>query len=78
MFDHWDHTVQDGNDTETNVVVVALCVGVALVAAIRAILGRAPTSSTDRFTTLKAKHPAPWRTLTPLTPDIRPPTILRV
>ena len=33
MFDDWDHTYQDGNDTETNVVVVALCVGVALAVA---------------------------------------------
>ena len=30
MFDQWDHTYQDGNDTEANVVVAALCVGVAL------------------------------------------------
>jgi len=28
MFDQWDHTLQDGNDTEINLVVVALCVGV--------------------------------------------------
>jgi hypothetical protein len=30
MFDQWDHTYQDGNDTEANVVIVALCFGVAL------------------------------------------------
>ena len=24
MFDHWDHTAQDGNDTEANLVVVAV------------------------------------------------------
>jgi len=29
MFDHWDHTVQTGSDTEYALVVVALCVGVA-------------------------------------------------
>lgn len=29
MFDQWDHTPQDGNDTEANVVVAALCAGVA-------------------------------------------------
>ena len=33
MCDQWDHTYQDGNDTETNVVVAALCVGLALSAA---------------------------------------------
>jgi hypothetical protein len=29
-FDSWDHTLTDGNDTEANVVLVALCVGLAL------------------------------------------------
>jgi hypothetical protein len=28
-FDRWDHTLQDGNDTEADVVIVALCVGLA-------------------------------------------------
>ena len=31
MFDQWDHTLQDGNDTEANVVIAALCVGIAVV-----------------------------------------------
>jgi hypothetical protein len=30
MFDQWDHSLQDGNDTEANVVVAALCIGVAM------------------------------------------------
>jgi hypothetical protein len=29
MFDHWDHTVQTGNDTEYALVVLAFCVGAA-------------------------------------------------
>ena len=29
MFDHWDHTLQTGNDTEYTLVILALCVGVA-------------------------------------------------
>jgi hypothetical protein len=29
LFDHWDHTVQTGNDTEYALVAVGLCVGVA-------------------------------------------------
>ncbi len=29
VFDHWDHTMQTGNDTEYGLVVLALCVGVA-------------------------------------------------
>jgi hypothetical protein len=30
LFDDWDATFQDGNDTEAHAVVVALCIGVAL------------------------------------------------
>jgi hypothetical protein len=33
MFDRWDHTLQDGNDTEANAVVIALCVGVTFAVA---------------------------------------------
>jgi hypothetical protein len=29
MFDHWDHTLQTGNDTEYTLVALALCVGAA-------------------------------------------------
>src|SRR5260370_18620176 len=29
MFDHWDHTIQTGHDTEYALVVLALCVGAA-------------------------------------------------
>src|SRR5262245_32129460 len=32
-FDTWDNTLSDGNDTEANVVIAALCVGLALSAA---------------------------------------------
>jgi hypothetical protein len=38
LFDRWDHTVQTGNDTEYNFVVVGLCVGVAYAFA-RFVLG---------------------------------------
>jgi hypothetical protein len=30
LFDHWDQTAQDGNDTEANAVIAALCVGLAI------------------------------------------------
>src|SRR5258708_7088912 len=29
LFDHWDHTIQTGNDTEYALVVLGLCVGAA-------------------------------------------------
>ena len=32
MFDHWDHTLQTGSDTEYAFVILGLCVGVAYVA----------------------------------------------
>ncbi len=38
LFDHWDHTVRTGNDTEYNFVLLGLCVGVAYAFA-RFILG---------------------------------------
>jgi len=31
--DSWDHTLSDGNDTEADVVIAALCVGLAFSAA---------------------------------------------
>src|ERR1700732_2510589 len=61
MFDQWDRTLEDGNDTEFNLVVVALCVGVgfsvagALVARVRASSnrqGRSVLTSESTLTTL--------------------------
>jgi hypothetical protein len=40
MFDQWDHTLQDGNDTEANVVVAALCIGVAMAIGTIVVIGR--------------------------------------
>lgn len=42
-FARWDHTLSDGDDVETNLVLVALCVGLAL-----------STSATIVFTMLRA------------------------
>lgn len=36
-FDRWDDTLRDGNDTEANLVIAALCVGFALLA-VRAVV----------------------------------------
>lgn len=48
MFDQWDHTLQDGNDTEASVVVVALCIGMGLsFAGIVAARIRAMSSHSD-------------------------------
>ena len=40
MFDQWDHSLQDGNDTETNVVVAGLCIGVAMAIGTIAVVAR--------------------------------------
>jgi hypothetical protein len=79
MFDQWDRTLDDGNDTEINLVVVALCVGVsfsvagALIARLRASAnrrGRGALTSQSILTTLLTFA-------TPI-PNSRPPTPLRV
>ncbi len=33
MFDHWDHTAKTGKDTESALVIVALCAGTAMLLA---------------------------------------------
>jgi hypothetical protein len=40
MFDRWDHTLQDGNDTEADAVIAALCVGVACASGTIVVVGR--------------------------------------
>ena len=80
MFDRWDHTFQDGNDTEANVVVVALCVGAALsvarilVTRIRALAAHVPGDIVFACAPVRLKTPF---FLIPF-PTASPPTPLRV
>jgi len=80
-FDQWDQTLQDGTDTEANLVVVALCVGLALSVA-EIILARVRSlSCTHQFSPRRAgcvaaRFAASW-SLSPI-PTSRPPTVLRV
>jgi hypothetical protein len=80
MFDQWDHTFQDGNDTEANVVVVALCVGAALsvarilVTRIRALSAHVVGDIVFACAPVRLKTPF---FLIPL-PTASPPTPLRV
>ena len=79
MFDQWDHTLQDGNDTEASVIIVALCVGVALsVAGILIARIRAMSSRSD----LHSSAPASVRVAAPPLripiPTTSPPIPLRV
>jgi hypothetical protein len=79
LFDHWDQTAQDGNDTEANVVIAALCVGLALsvagivVARIRAISLR---SQLHIRVAVRVRFAAPAFAI-PI-PTSSPPTPLRV
>jgi hypothetical protein len=81
-FDTWDHTAQDGNDTEANVVVAALCVGLALSAAATIVISRIRAIAIDRRSRLTlpasfARFDALYLTV-PLARSNPPPTALRI
>jgi len=80
MFDRWDDTVQDGNDTEANVVVAALCIGVAFATGTIVVVNRirslCSTSATRLIVPRIVVHDIA-SVLLP-TPTTGPPTILRV
>ncbi len=48
IFDHWDNTLQTGNDTEYTFVVLALCVGVVYALA-RLIVAFCPNLSPTKY-----------------------------
>jgi hypothetical protein len=80
MFDRWDQTLQDGNDTEANVVVVALCVGVTFAIGPIVVVNRIRGLSSTSVMRVVVSHVAPREIasfLGPL-PTSSPPTILRV
>jgi hypothetical protein len=80
LFDEWDPTFQDGNDTEAQAVVIALCVGVVLAIGTIAVVAhiRALASNFCLFATVVTVI---WSSVTWLpapTPTTSPPTPLRV
>ena len=80
MLDQWDHTYQDGNDTEANVVVAALCIGVAIAIGTIVVVERIRAqASASRFFAIARPGLSFGRSLlaSPIaTPS--PPTTLRV
>jgi hypothetical protein len=79
MFDRWDHTLQDNNDTEANVVIAALCVGVALsVAGVVVARVRAIASDSDVHVYASAPVRLTTAVVVPPDPASSPPTPLRV
>ena len=80
MFDRWDQTFKDGNDTEANAVVAALCVGVAFAIGTIVIAGRIralSSTSAGRVITTRAVVHDVASALVPV-PTSSPPTVLRV
>jgi hypothetical protein len=80
MFDSWDDTQNSGNDTEANVVVVALCVGVAFAVGSVVVASRIRAVSSTPARRRDASHVV-VRALIALpvpVPTTSPPAILRV
>jgi hypothetical protein len=79
MFDQWDRTLQDGNDTEINLVVVALCVGVAFAVG-GAIIARVRSSAhaPAGFILIPQSVIAALPTFAAPIPNSSPPTALRI
>lgn len=79
-FDSWDQTVKDGNDTEANVVIAALCIGCAFAVSPIMVTGRiralSSTAAGRVIVTRTALHDLTSR-LAPV-PTSSPPTVLRV
>jgi hypothetical protein len=80
MFDSWDQTLKDGNDTEANVAVAALCIGVAFAIGTMVVANRIralSSTSAGRIVVSRAFVHALAPVLAPL-PTSSPPTVLRV
>jgi hypothetical protein len=80
MFDQWDHTLQDGNDTEANVAVAALCIGVGFAIGTIVVVTRirALSSSSRVLTLAPATIWFPATSSAPPIPTGSPPIPLRV
>lgn len=79
MFDQWDRTLQDGNDTEINLVIAALCVGVAcsVAGAIIACV-RLSAHAGGAFVHVLESLIASLLTVAAPLPNSSPPTALRI
>ena len=80
LFDSWDQSLQSGNDTEANVAVVVLCIGVAFAIGTVVIAGRIRTLSSTSAGRVIARRVVVRDVASALAPvpTVSPPTILRV
>jgi len=76
VFDHWDHTLQTGNDVEYTATIIALVVGTALILAHVAVTMVQPCRA--QYFSLSYSKSEPTHSL--LVPGITasPPTALRI
>ena len=79
MFDQWDRTAQDGNDTESNLVIVAVCIGIGFVAAAAMLRRVCPLTTGFLIARPQVSFP-PLRELCFIlpTPNGSPPLALRI
>ena len=80
IFDSWDHTAQDGNDTEANVGLAALCIGVAFAIGTIVVVNRIRSLSSTSVSRLIVPRMVVHNLASVLlpTPTSSPPTILRI
>ena len=80
LFDSWDQTLQTGNDTEANVAVVALCIGVAFAIGTIVVINRIRVLASASARRVVLSLAPPRRTASFLTsaPTVSPPATLRV
>ena len=80
LFDGWDQTLQTGSDTEANVAVVALCIGVAFAVGTIVIVNRIRALASLSARRVVLSRPAPRGITSVLrpAPTVSPPAILRV
>lgn len=80
MFDRWDQTSRDGNDTEVNVLVVVLCVGLAFATGTIAVVNHIRAVSSRSARCAADSRPVFHRVafLVPPRPTSSPPTVLRI
>ena len=81
MFDQWDHTLQDGKDTEADAVIVALCVGIGLslagvaVQRVRALAAQSKRISFTKSPLVRLGRPC---SIDSPNPSSSPPIALRI
>ena len=80
LFDSWDQTLQTGNDTEANVAVVALCIGVAFAIGTIVVINRIRVlaSASARPVVLSLAPPRHIASFLIPAPTVSPPATLRV